>query len=177
MGIARLNGGTITANTQLRLSVKLGSTTIAQGPLVTLVADEYMQELGSIQLPPYLFGLTAPKALTLSLSGKQSGGGTIILDFIEFFPIDCYRNLKQLNYAVPNGDIIYADELSKPQMTYGIDSGNKSYSTWIPRGSMLKLIPGILQQIHFLFDEQDKSQNVGRKSTVKVYCRPRRLTL
>jgi hypothetical protein len=137
-----------------------------------------MQELGSLQLPPSsLWRLTAPKALTLALYAKKAGGGTIDLDYVELFPLDCYRNLKQLNYAVANGDQIFIDELQKPELAYGVDSGSKYYGTYIPRGSPLKLQPGTLQRIYFLFDEQSKAQVISRKHTVKVYIKHRRLSL
>jgi hypothetical protein len=177
LGIIRLQAGTINTTLQLRLSIKLSTTTIWQGQLVTAAASKYMQELGIIQLPPSLWALTAPKALTLALSAKQTGGGTINLDFLHFMPVANYRNLKQLNYAVANGEGIHVDDMRKPEITYGVDGSANQYQTWIPRGSRLMLSNTVAQRIFILFDEQDNTQNINRKSTVKAYWRPRRLTL
>lgn len=177
LAVARLQAGTITSAMQLRLSIKLSTTTIWQGQLVSLTASEYMQELGIIQLPPSLWALTNPKALTLALNGKQTGGGTINLDFIHFIPVSYYRNLRQLNYAVANAESIFVEDIRKPEITYGVDGSSKQYQTWIPRGSRLMLLNNIYQRISIIFDEQDNTQNISRISTVKAYWRPRRLTL
>ena len=177
LAIARLQAGTITSATQLRLSIKLSTTTIWQGQLVSLTASEYMQELGIIQLPPSLWALTSPKALTLALNGKQTGGGTINLDFIHFLPVATYKNLRQLNYSVADGDSIFIEDVRKPEITYGVDGSANQYQTWIPRGSRIMLKNTLNQRIFILFDEQDNTQNINKKSTVKAYWRPRRLTL
>jgi hypothetical protein len=177
LGIVRLAGGSITASIYLRLSIKLSSTTIAQGSLTPLVASEYMQELGAIAIPPSpLWGLTTMKGLTLALSAKKSGGGTINLDFLEFFPIDFYRNIKQLNYAFPASNTLFIDEFQQPPTIYGSDS-SMYYGTFIERGSIMKIVPGKAQRMFFLFDEQDNTCNIQRQHTVKVYYKPRRLSL
>lgn len=177
MVLARLQAGTIDALTKLRLSIKLSTSTIYQGPLIALDASDYLQDLGAIQLPPNLLRQTAPKALTLALSGKKVGGSTINLDFLEFMPIDSYRNLKQIAYGAADGDSIYIDEIQKPELVYGVDGAGKYYATYIPRGERLKLQKATLQRIYMLFNEQDNTQNINNKSTVKVYYRPRRLSL
>ena len=175
--LIRLQGGTIAATLQLKLSIKLSTTTVWSGPLITAKADDYKQDLGIIQLPPALFGQTAPKALTLALTGKQTGGGTINLDFLELFPIDTFRALRSLNYSVADGDDIFIDELNSPREVYGIDSGSKKYPIWIVRGDPLKVQHNTKQRIFIAFDEQDHDWDIGRKSTVKAYYRPRRLSL
>lgn len=177
LAVARLQAGTIASSMQMRLSIKLSTTTIWQGQLVSAVDSNYMQDLGIIQLPPSLWALTSPKALTLAFNAKKTGGGTINLDFIHFIPLDTYRNLRQLNYAVADGESIFIEDMRKPEIAYGVDGSDKQYQTWIPRGSRLMLSSTITQRIYFLFDEQDSTQNIDRKSTVKLYWRPRRLTL
>lgn len=175
--LIRLQGGTIATSMQFRLSIKLSTTTIWQGQLISVKANEYLQELAIIQLPPSLWALTSPKALTLALNGKNAGGGTINLDFIHFLPVAYYRNLSQLNYAVADGDAIFIDDVRKPEISYGVDGSDDQYQTWIPRGSRLMLKNNIYQRICIIFDEQDNTQNINRKSSVKAYWRPRRLTL
>ncbi|MDD5517866.1 MAG: hypothetical protein PHV98_00760 [Candidatus Omnitrophica bacterium] len=175
--IARLQAGSPAHTISLRLNVELWGTVISEGPAINLKDSDYMQDLGIIQLPPSLWGQTNPKELYLSLLAKKSGGGTIDLDFIEFFPIDYFRSLRSLNYSMANGDYIYVDELQKPNLVYGVDSSSNKYPVFIPRGVPLKLQNNTKQRIYIIFDEQDHTQNINRKSSVKLYYRPRRLTL
>jgi len=176
--IVRLNGGTIDTTIALRLNIKLSTTTVHEGALITLAADNYMQALGLLQLPPYLERITAPAALTLSLRAKKTGGGALNLDFIQLVPVDAYRHLKQLGYSVADGDSIYIDELIDRQgYVYGVDSSAKNYQVWLRRGAPLMVQPSTKQRIYLLYDESDSTQNIGRKMTAKLYYRPRRLSL
>jgi hypothetical protein len=81
LAIARLDGGTIATSTQLRLRLKLSTTVIWEGALVTLREDDELQELGIIKLPPYLSRHTAQKAFNMyhSLHGHGHGHGIFIL--------------------------------------------------------------------------------------------------
>ena len=178
LAIARLADDTVTAATKLRLNVKLSTTTIYEGPLITCEADKYMQVLGIIQLPPYLERITAPVALTLSLRGLQDGGGAIKLDFIHLIPVDSYRHLSQVGYAIPNGDQIYIDEIyQQGGIVRGITGASTEYNIWVKRGIPLKLQNNTLQRIYFAWNETGEIWNIDSKLTVKVYYRPRRLTL
>lgn len=175
--LLRLQGGTIAATLQFKMSIKLSTTTLWSSPLITCKANDYKQDLGIIQLPPQLFGQTAPKALTLALTTKKAGGGTINLDFLEMFPQDTFRALRSLNYEVADGDDIFVDELNNPPQAYGVDSGAKKYPIWIKRGIPLKVKNNTKQRIYIVFDEQNYNWIIKNKSTIKVYYRPRRLSL
>jgi len=179
LAIARLDAGTIAATIHLRLNIKLSATTIYEGPLVQLTVNEYLQELGIIQIPPYLERFTSPTVLTLSLRGYDSATNDVKLDFIQLMPIDSYRFLRQVGYAIANGDAIEVDELVNPTKceVYGVDSGSDNYRVWVERGTKLKVQPNTLQRFYFLYDESDNTHKIGRKMTVKAYYRARRLSL
>jgi hypothetical protein len=178
LAIARIADDSLTAATKLRLNVKLSTTTIYEGPLVTCKADTYMQVLGIIQLPPYLERITAPIALTLALRGVNAAGISIKLDYIQLMPVDSYRHLSQVGYAIPNGDSIYVDELyEKSGIVRGISGAATEYNVWVKRGVPLKVQNNTLQRIYFAFDEAGEIWNIGTKLTAKAYYRPRRLAL
>jgi len=176
--VVRLQGGTIASTLSLRVNLKLANTIVYEGALVALTADDYLQPLGTIQLPPYLERQTAPKALTLSLRAVKTGGGAINLDYIQLIPLDGYRFLRQLNYAVPDNNTLFVDELwDRRGMVYGGDSTGGYYRVWVKRGTKLALQPATKQRIYILHDESDNTSNIGREFTSKLYYRPRRLTL
>ena len=176
--VVRLQAGTIDTGLSMRLNIKKSTTTVFEGALITMTASDQMQPLGLIQLPPNLNRLTSPAALTLSLRAIKSGGATINLDFIQLIPLDSYRQLTQIGYAIPAANSIFIDELlTQDGMAYGVDGSSNEYQVWVERGSMLKVQDNTKQRIFLLYDESDNTLNVGRLMTAKVYHRPRRLSL
>lgn len=176
--IARFQAGSVDSSIYLRLYIKLSSTIVYAGPQLALTGDDYLQPLGAIQLPPFLERLTTPKALTLSLRATKTGGGAVNLDYIQLIPLDSYRFLRQLGFAIPNGNTIYIDELwDRRGLVYAGDSSGNLYRAWAERGTKLRLQPNTKQRIYILHDESDNTSNIGRKFTAKLYYRPRRVSL
>jgi len=178
MVLVRLQGGTITADYSMRVRVMLSNTVAYDGPTVTLTAGDNLQSLGAIQLPPSVTRQTAPKAMNLQLRATKTGGGTLNLDCVYLIPLDSYRFLRQLDYAVPSSNTLYVDELwDRKGLVYAGDSTGGYYRVWVERGTKLALTPGIKQRLYIVHDESDGSSNIGREFTAKLYYRPRRLTL
>lgn len=136
-----------------------------------------LRELGSAQLPPWLTGSTSLVALQLALFARRTGGGSFSLDFVQLTPTDSYRVLTPHGYGLAYnerlvddgiGGLLYADS----------GSGTARAGHYVGYGKPLHIWPGRDQRIYFLASGWTaNTAEIARTMTVRVYHRPRRLTL
>ena len=167
------------ANTWLRLTVYLDTVAIWTGPLVYLDQYSYIQELSSLRLPPYLLEAPDLYPLTIKLNAKHalSGAHSLGIDHIQITPLDGWRklaapmgeNLAYQQRLVDDGiyDYLYADG--------GSPAGKAGY--YVGYGDRIKIYPGVNQRLYFLHMNDTSSAPVVRTLSVKVFYRPRKVTL
>lgn len=164
----------------LRVKVLLSLTVVYEGPLIKCNNISHLIDLGAVQLPPAMEGVTDPCDLTLALYGKKTGGDTIYLDFFHLLPMDSYRLLQQIGYQIGADDTLVIDETVTPGgRVYGQDSsGLNRYAIWVRKGSPALMVqPGYTQRFYVLGDESLGQFTIGNEWSVKAYYRPRRQTL
>ncbi|MBN2393483.1 MAG: hypothetical protein JXR84_22310 [Anaerolineae bacterium] len=162
-----------TSNLRARLKILLSLTTIAETAEVD-VADGLV-DFGIVQLPPYLTGETDLYALTFRLSGRCAGGATFILDYLQFTPLDSYRVLVPRGYGVA-----YTTTLVDNGITgalYVDCAGSGKTGLYIAHGSPVMLWPSVAQRLYFLCKNSSGAPDIVRTHTVRVYYRPRLLTI
>ncbi len=163
-------------NIELQLHVK---TTISpvlslwDGPKMTATGN-LLQDLGVVQLPPGVAG-TNFFGLGLVLTAAFTGTNQLDIDFVQLTPANSTRWFKQIGYQIPNGDSI---ENNGPEdRVYEIDAatGQQSHLYEVYSG-VLYVWPNRDQRFIFLHDHAT-GMLIAHTGTVRIYYRPRRLTL
>lgn len=164
------------AETWLCFKIKMELTTIWEGAWIEAGSSYSLQDLDTLQLPPYLVGAGDLYPLKLSLLGKRVGGGSLYLDFLQMSPLDGWRKLLPKGYSLAYGALIVDDGISGYLYTYGWSPAGKTghYSS---RGQPLLLRPQTAQRLYFLHDTDSGSAPIERTLQVRAWYRPRRLVL
>ena len=134
-----------------------------------------LYDLGALPFPPGGYS-TSWGALKLSLrfSTGAVGTSTASLDFIQLTPTDSFRHLRLFTYPVANNDLVVDDGIEG--VSY-LSVSSSIVPLVAPRGEPLMVYPGILQRVYVLADEQDNAMVIARTWAVRMWYRPRRLTL
>lgn len=155
--------------------VLYGSTVLAETAEVLGTSDD-MNDLGEIELPPYLPGHTDFLALSLTLNLRKSGGFTCLCDALFFVPTTSYRELRAVGAGLPyQGRVIddgVLDELYCDSIT-----DTDQIGLFVANGDPIRLVPGRDQRLVFLFQNDSNDWVIAHTATIQVYYRPRRLTL
>lgn len=175
--LARFASDPFGANLQVRFRLRFELTTIWEGPYYPLGSGR-LQELGALQLPPYLVGSSSTTLypLTLSLYAKAKTGGQIDLDFLQFSGLDSFRLLQPRGYGLAYGARLVDDGIANLTYTDGWSQPGRT-GHYIGVGSPIMLWPGRDQRLYFLADTDTGSSEINRTSSVQLFYRPRRLTV
>ena len=147
--------------------------------LVTaLVTDLGVKDWGAIPLPPVELGATAG-GLSLVLSVRYTGSGTggLLLDFLQLTPAEAVRTLRFGGTAIAANDVLVDDGIE--DRCWCELSGTRQPGGAV-EGAPLMVWPGRTQRLMVLYDEVDGGpveHVIGRTLSVRVYYRPRRLTV
>lgn len=152
-------------------------TKIAESAEVALSSTAQTQEIGALQIPPWLPGETDQASISLLLKGRREGGGTLYLDFLQLTPMDSYRVLSPKGYGAAYLVRVVDDGIEKTLWTDGWAGGGKT-GHYIGYGRTVHLWPGRDQLLYFLVTNNSTSlDEIDRTHSVRVYYRPRRVTL
>jgi len=137
-----------------------------------------IRDLGAIQLPPWLVdsGYNVGD-LDLELRARRESAGDIYPDFFQLTPTDSYRTLFPVAYGAQYQHRLIDDGIL--DMVY-VDSGESTgrFGYYVPRGSPIMLWPGRNQRLYFLQHAWTMdTAEIDRTMSVRIYHRPRRLTL
>lgn len=161
---------------KLRITLA-GLTAIYDGPWVMLhtsgvVQSNYLAELDTLRLPPYLAESGALGELQLELLFKRPAGNDHVdLDYLALLTTDGWRKVEHLGYDLGYTTTLVDDGING--MVYTIwPEGIFGYQS--PSGKPIELMPGRAQRLYILAAGSDLPQ---RTSTVKLFYRPRKLTL
>jgi hypothetical protein len=162
--------------TWARLKLLLaGLTTIWETPWVLLNnSPAYWKELGILRLPPYLWDSGTLGMLRLALTFKRPGQAatTINLDYLQLLPLDSWRMINHVGYDLDYQETLVDDQIE--EKTYAIWVGGDINGYQVTYGGKILLEPGIDQRVHIV---ASGAYLPRRTSTVKLFYRPRKLTL
>lgn len=158
--------------------IKFSLTTIWEGPPLLLSNLFSLQDLGMVQLPPYLVGAgdLYPLSLVWCVRRATSGTHNLSLDFIQLSPLDGWRRLSPRGYGLASGVRLVDDGIEEQVYTDGWSPAGKT-GHYAASGQPLRVWPNARQRIYFLHDTLTGSAAIDRQLTVKVFYRPRRTTL
>jgi hypothetical protein len=172
----RMSARVVSASTGVRMTARVllaSLTTVAETPEVTLASG--LNDLGIIQLPPWLTGQTGLYELSLALYGRLTGGATINLDYVQLTPLDGYRMLVPRGYGAAYQTTIVDDGITRAlYVTWGASGKSGHY---VGHGSPLSVFPTVAQRLYFLFTNTSGGADIARTHTVRAYYRPRLLTV
>lgn len=167
------------AGTRVQVKIMFPSgtplTMLASSQEVTLGAVN-LQDLGMLQIPPWLVGVENQSGLDLCLYARRTGGGSLGLDFVQVTPVDSYRVLTPQGYGAAYQVRIVDDGVSDTLYTDGWAGGGKT-GHYVGVGAAVLLKPGKLQRLMFLQSGDTGDTLAARTLSVKAFYRPRRLTL
>jgi len=175
------------ANAHVRLKLDragAGSTIIWSGPLVNLSDELSIQELGTLQLPPFLTGGTAAACYLQIFGYADSGTPNIDIDFLQLTPLDSYRQFtSSVLYVVYNDRLVDDEPAGYLYVDTPATPANGRQGGTVSIGSQILLWPSRAQRLYFLQRAwtsgapTDELAAIDRTLTVRVYYRPRRLTI
>jgi hypothetical protein len=148
-------------------------TVVSEGQEVLLSSTGYLQDLGTLQLPPWLPGETGFAAVDLSLYAREDGGGSFNLDYVQLTPLDGYRVLVPRGYGAAYGATLVDDGIDG---SLYLTFGSTKAGFYIGQGRPIHVWPGRDQRLYVLFTSTSGAE-IARTHQVQAWYRPRRLTL
>ena len=161
----------------LRFRIKYGVSTIWEGPQVLLASLPLLQDLGVLQLPPYLVGAGDLSPLSLVLYGQrnQSGTHTVYLDFVQLSALDGWRKLTPRGYGLAYGMRVIDDGID--DFLYADDGATYKAGYYVGSGERIQVWPNAKQRLYFLHNNDTGGSQIDRTLSVKAFYRPRRLVI
>jgi len=171
-----------TATLRYRINISHSGWIIWQSGLLSMDSSfgTTLRDLVSFKLPPWLVGLSDLGDLEIILTGYQLSGShqTLNPDYMQLVPIDGFRYIQGINAAgIATNERIVDDAVGR--YTYADDgSGGDKLGFFSTYGRAIHLYPGKNQRLYFLMAGNEAyDSSVNRKISVKLYYRPRRLSL
>ena len=176
---------TIPANIYLKLSVKFPSSdrdiTVTEGTEVAIVggaSGPTLQDLGTLQLPPWLPSDTSFQPLDLCLNAYSLSGSTetLNLDCIMMLPVDRFRVLKPLGYGMKYQTVLVDDGINNKIYT---DKWTAAGLTghYVGYGPRPMIWPGQYNLLYILVTNDSGGSEIARTHQISAKYRPRRLTI
>jgi len=157
----------------LKLKIKSGAVVIWESGWNLMQQTVEIQELPTIQLPPYLIHQNSLKPLYLFLTGKRDSVDphTIGVDYLQLTPLDGWRKLVTRGLGCGGDDALTDDGFNN---TVYIDELGDYKTDYIAYGEPILLRPGRLQRLYFLMLDRDaKDAEPFRCFKLRLYYRPR----
>lgn len=161
---------------QAKLTFPSGSplTPVMQDQEIGLMSNMKIQELGTLQLPPWLVDTTSLYPLDLTLYGRLTGGGTITIDYMMLMPVEGLRLLRPQGYGMPYGYKLVDDGIN--DLLY-VSVAEAKAAYYMELGDRLFLEPNRAQRLYFLMNEVLGDVPIMRTATVRLYYRRRYVLL
>jgi hypothetical protein len=158
-----------------QLTISGGLDALWTSPLVLLPPWD-LAELATVHLPPYLIrvGDLYPLALNLYLRSTSAPTNGCTVDFVQLSPVDGFRHYQHWSYSLPATTSLVDDGIND-ELYVQYPDGRLGSFTGI--GEPLRLWPGRDQRLIFLAMSASGICDVTRTLSIKLYYRPRRLSL
>jgi len=134
----------------------------------------HVVDLGTLQIPPWLPGISDQAPVGLRLGGRRAGGfNQTFFDFF-LFPANAFRQLIPRGYGIATDVTLVDDGITETVWTDGWTGGGKTghYSGY---GDWITLVPGKNQKLLFLTKTMTGGYEDEISASIKVFYRPREL--
>lgn len=137
--------------------------------------DDKIVDLGTVPVPPIAYTTDlAEQKLEIELYHTGAGSTYNSIDFIALLPTDSGRTIVQTGMQIPDGDWVIFDEIEKVWVS---NESNLKHPIFSPRGPGVLLFPGVANRVWVFHDGYASSGDPSAPKSIKMYYRPRRLTL
>lgn len=164
------SGATIEGTAQVSVRNVDGTVTLWKADAVPMLGGVGLLDLGTIPLPPGGYS-AAYGSLRLALG--VSGTGTWSIDFLQLTPTDSLALLGCVQ-SVGGNEYVVMDSVEGREYTM---IGSAQYPHVVVSGGRIYLHPGRLQRLYVLAQSSEAGTSPSDTFSVRVYCRPRRLTV
>ena len=131
-------------------------------------------DLGTVPIPPVAYTSDlAEQVLQLDLYHTAGSTNFGTVDFIVLLPTDSGRTIKQVGMQIPAGDWVIFDEIEKIWVS---NESDLKHPIFTPRGPGVLAFPEVANRL-WIFHDGGTHGDTGALKSIKVYYRPRRLTL
>jgi hypothetical protein len=161
---------------QAKITYPSGSplTVVGSGQETALTDGMPLQDIGTIQIPPWLTAAGNLEAVDLCIYARKTGGGSMNFNYLQITPLDSYRILRPRGYELSYQQKLVDDSINN-YLYLDDPSGKAGYYTAV--GDPIKLIPGKLQRLYFLQMGSSGDILAARSIMTKLFYRPRRASL
>ncbi len=178
LALARLQTATAYTDLWIRLKIEAtaGGTVLWAGTPVLLSTTCVLQELGTVQLPPYLVGAGDLQPVVLSLYAKRytAGSHTLALDYIQLLPLEGFRRLVALGSGLTHAQTLVDDGVEGH--LFVTEAGSKVQS-YIGYGDPILLWPLVNQRLYLAQSNPAGASLLARSLIVRAWYRPRLATM
>jgi len=164
-----------------RIRIKWNLTTLWESGQAIADPDYAIawRDFATFRLPPWLPGLSELDELELVLTGYQTTGAQIDqgIDCLDLIPVDGWRNLRFIGYGTAQNWRVIDDGIDE-RLYHDNGYGSQKVGLYVGYGNPIMLKPGTNQRLYFLQHAyQANLAEIDRTLSVKLFYRPRRLTL
>jgi len=162
-------------NTTAKVCIKSGVTVLSETNKIIL-GSSYIQEIGSLRLPPFVSDYSDLDNLTFNLSLVNTSGSYVSdLDAIYLIPLKGWRKLDRFNgVGIEPGNALIDDEIENE--LYILSGGVKRFD-YTSYGDKIMIYPHRINQLFFMFNDLIDTHNPYENLKIYVDYRPRKITL
>ncbi len=176
--LARLQAATAYTDLWLRLKIETsaGGPVLWSGSAILVSTGGVLQELGTVQLPPYLVGAGDLQPAVLSIYAKRYTAGThsLGIDYLQLMPLDTYRRLVALGDGLDSLQTLTDDGIAG--YVYVTAAGGKVQS-YVGYGDPIRVWPQRTQRLYFVQSNEGGASKLSRSLKVRAWYRPRVATM
>lgn len=165
------------AGTWLKAKVMINSlTSVYDGDYTLLNSGAYYQDLGVIELPPWLRGETGLQPLQVALYARKTGGGSLNVSYAKLLPARSLRWMQPAGYGSDTSTRLVDDQITETLWNEALDGTLKTGHYWV-RGGKQYLWPGRDATLYVKAASTSSAFTSDIQGALKVSYRPRRLSL
>lgn len=177
MVLARWYGAFPYSDCWLRLKLEGASGVLWEGSLSLIPDTRELHTLGTVRLPPYLYGQSDLKGISLTLYALRNASGThtINLDYLMLSPVSEETGWKR--FVSLDAGVAYQEEFfhdATEYFDYRQDTAGDAIAEFVSYGGPLLLIPNEDQRVYFVTCDTNGAALVEQDWTVQMWYRPRR---
>jgi len=157
-----------------------GTTVLWSGPTQKLSAGQSIVDCGAVPLPPWLVGLNSQQPMTLRMvSTVYTGSGTQFLniDVVHLLPTYSWRKYTPRGYGLPYAALLIDDAINGYVYQDNLPGSTGRAGYYNTTGAPLMIDPNASNQFFFVWDEITGGSSATRSATVKLFYRPRYLSV
>ena len=165
-------------NTRFRLTLEYGAFKLADYGLVSHDTGFWYMDMGGVRMPPWLAGQSGLAGVTARLYVLPTlSNAPVAVDYLALVPADGFQYLTTSGWGVPQNNRIVIDGIEDRVYADAGDGTGKIGIIVSAGGDPLQLQPGRDQRLYFLFNDSADLAEITESMSVKLFYRPRRLTL